>query len=180
MRGAPNQGFSLLELLLVLIILGIVAMVAVPGLPSGDLKRLELAAGEIAGAIRYARSEAIRTGEPKGFQLQSTKPRIRVISLDTSSNPWAPIYDVEHPGVHNYYDIELASNPYTRVDGITRNASFHGTCNNPDLIYFDASGIPSCGDSGSAVVDQYEMTLSYGSQARVISLHGITGRVTVQ
>ena len=180
MKDVPSQGFSLLELLLVLMVLGIVVVAAVPGLSPGDQKRLELAASEIAVAMRYARSEALRTGEPRGFQLQTTEARIRVVSADTSSNPWTPRYDVEHPGVHNFYDIDLASRPTAGIDAITRNAVFHGNCNNSDLIFFDAGGMPSCGDSGGALVDQYDVTLSFGSQSRVVSLHGITGRVTVQ
>jgi type II secretion system protein H len=180
MKVAPSQGFSLLELLLVLMVLGIVAVATVPGLSSGDHKKLELAASEIAGAMRYARSEALRAGEPRGFQLQLTAPRIRVVSADTSTNPWTPRYDVEHPGVHNYYDVDLANRSYAGIDDITRNAVFHGNCNNPDLVYFDAGGMASCGDSGGALVDQYDVTLSFGSRSRVLSLHGITGRVTLQ
>ena len=180
MKEVPSQGFSLLELLLVLMVLGIVAVAAVPSLSSGDHKRLELATSEIARAIRYARSEALRTGEPRGFQLQLTEPRIRVVSADTSTNPWTPRYDVEHPGVHNFYDIDLTGRSYAGIDGITRNAVFHGNCNNHDLVYFDADGMASCGDSGGALVDQYDVTLSFGSRSRVVSLYGITGRVTVQ
>jgi type II secretion system protein H len=180
MKEVRSQGFSLLEFLLVLMVLGIVAVAAVPSLSSGDYISLELAAGEIADAMRYARSEALRTGEPRGFQLQTTEARIRVVSADTSSNPWTPRYDVEHPGVHNFYDIDLASHSFARIDGMARNTVFHGNCNNPDLIFFDVGGIPSCGDSGGALVDQYDVKLSLGSQSRVVSLQGITGRVTVQ
>lgn len=180
MTEVRSHGFSLLELLLVLIVLGIVAVAAVPGLSSGDHKRLELAANEIAGAMRYARSEALRTGEPKGFQLQLTEPRIRVVSVDTSSNPWTPRYDVEHPGVHNFYDINLTSHTYGGIDGMVSDAVFHSNCNSPNLIFFDAGGMPSCGDSGGALVDQFTVTLFYGALSRVVKLHSITGRVTVQ
>jgi type II secretion system protein H len=180
MKEVPSQGFSLLELLLVLILLGIVAVAAVPDLSSGDQKRLELAAGEIAEAMRYARSEALRTAEPRGFQLQTAEARIRVVSADTSSNPWTAGYDVERPGVHNFYDTDLSSRSYAGIDGMTRSAVFHGNCNNADLIFFDALGMPACADNGGALVDQYDVTLSFGSRSRIVSLHGITGRVTVQ
>jgi type II secretion system protein H len=180
MKAVRSQGYSLLELLLVLMVLGIVAVAAIPSLPSGDQKRLELAAGEIAAAMRFARSEALRTGKPRGFELQTTEGRIRVVSADSGSNPWTPRYDVEHPGMHDFYDIDLASRSYGVIDGMTRNAVFRGNCNNPDLIFFDTSGMPSCGDSGEALVDLYDVTLSYDSQSRVVSLHGIIGRVTVQ
>jgi prepilin-type N-terminal cleavage/methylation domain-containing protein len=180
MKELYNQGFSLLELLLVLMILGIVAIAAIPDLSSSNSHRLDLAAEEIAEAIRYARSEALRTSEPRGFQLQTTELRIRVVSIDTSSNPWTPHYDVDHPGVHDYYDIDLATHPYASVSEISRNAVFHGNCNNPDLVYFDTNGMPWCGDTGSSLLEQYEVSLSFGARSRVVSLHGITGRVTVQ
>ena len=180
MKEVPSQGFSLLELLLVLTILGIVAVAAVPSLSSGNQKRLELAASEVAGAMRYARDEALRTGDPRGFELQLNAPRIRVIGADTSTNPWTPRYDVEHPGVHGFYDVDLSSRSYAGIDGATRNTVFHGNCNDPDLIFFDANGMPSCGDSGGALVDQYDVTLVFGSRSLIVSLHGISGRVRIQ
>ena len=180
MRELRNKGFSLLELLLVMMLLGIVAVAAIPDLSSGTPERLELAAEEIAGAMRFARSEALRSGEPHGFHLQTTEARIRVMSADTSSTPWAPDYDVGHPGVHDFYDIDLAHHPYSGIDGLARNATFRDNCNNHDLVYFDASGMPWCGDSNGPMLEQYDVTLSFGDQSRVVSLHGLTGRVTVQ
>ena len=180
MKELHSKGFSLLELLLVLMVLGIIAVAAIPGLSSGDHHRLELAAGEISGAIRFARSEALRSGQPHGFHLQTTELRIRVISADTGLNPWAPRYDVEHPGVHNFYDIKLADHPYAGIQSMVSNASFHGNCNDPDLIYFDASGVPWCGDGSGPLLERYDVTLSFGSQSHVVSLHGISGRVTIQ
>ena len=180
MKELHSKGFSLLELLLVLMVLGIVAAAAIPDLSSSDNHRLELAAGEIAGAMRFARSEALRSGDPHGFQLQTTEARIRVISFDTGSNPWTPRYDVGHPGVHNLYDIQLADHPYAGIQSMARNASFHDNCNDPDLIYFDASGTPWCGDGNGPLLEKYDVTLSFGSQSRVVSLYGISGRVTIQ
>ena len=180
MKELHSKGFSLLELLLVLMVLGIVAVAAIPGLSSSDNHRLELAAGEIAGAMRFARSEALRSGEPHGFQLQTSDVRIRVISVDTNMTPWTPRYDVEHPGDHDFYDIQLADHPYAGIQSMARNVSFHGNCNDPDLIYFDDSGTPWCGDGIGPLLKQYNVTLLFGDQSRVVSLHGITGRVTVQ
>jgi prepilin-type N-terminal cleavage/methylation domain-containing protein len=180
MKELHNQGFSLLELLLVLMVLGIVAVAAIPSLSSSNHHRLELAAVEIAGAMRFARSEALRSGEPHGFHLQTTEARIRVIGADTSSIPWTPKYDVEHPGVHDFYNINLANHPYSGIDNLARNATFYGNCNNSDLVYFDANGMPWCGDGAGPLLEQYTVTVSLGSLSRVVSLHGITGRVVIQ
>ena len=180
MKVALSKGFSLLELLLVLMVLGIVAVAAIPSLSSGDQHRLDFAAAEIAGAMRFSRSESLRTGEPHGFQLQTPVSRIRVVSLDTGSTPWTPRYDVEHPGEHDFYDIQLAGHPYAGIRNISRNALFRGNCNDPGLIYFDTGGTPWCGDGSGSLLEQYDVTLSFGGQSRVVSLHEITGRVTIQ
>ena len=180
MKELHSKGFSLLELLLVLMVLGIVAVAAIPSLSSGDQHRLDFAAAEIAGAMRFSRSESLRSGTPHGCQLQTSESRIRVVSLDTATNPWTPRYDVEHPGDHDYYDIELAGHPYAGIQSMVRNAIFHGNCNDPDLIYFDTSGTPWCGDGSGPLLEQYDVSLSFGAQSRIVSLHGITGRVTVK
>ncbi|MEN8133147.1 MAG: GspH/FimT family pseudopilin [Pseudomonadota bacterium] len=180
MKELRSQGVTLLELLIVLMVLGIAAAVAIPGLSSSNPHKIELAAEEIAEAMRYARSEAVRSGEPRGFQLQTTEKRIRVVSADTTSNPWTPRYDVEHPVIHNFYDTDLDTHPYADVGSLSRNATFQVNCNDPDLVYFDSSGTPWCGDGGGPLLKQYDVTLSLGSQIRVVSLHSITGRVTIQ
>ena len=60
LRGHPDAGFTLLEMLVALTILGLVAAIAVPALtrPSDGVK-LSAAAREITGALRLARSAAI-------------------------------------------------------------------------------------------------------------------------
>jgi type II secretion system protein H len=72
-RGSEERhnGFTLLEIMIVAAILGIVALVAVPSFTStsdGEAK-LDLAAGEVAAAIRFARSETMRTGTVHGAKV---------------------------------------------------------------------------------------------------------------
>jgi len=57
----PRGGFTLVELLLVVLIVGVVAMMVGPATQSMLLEaRLNAAAGELVGALEYARSCAIR------------------------------------------------------------------------------------------------------------------------
>ena len=175
-----ERGFSFAELLAVVTILGVVAAVAIPDLSTSDPTRLDLAADEIAQAMRYARSEAIRSGEPHGFRLKSNVKRIRVFRPDISTSPWTLKYDVYHPVSKQLYDIELDTHPFARADNLSHNRVYRGTCDTKANVYFDRSGIPRCADPETVLLQQFDVTLTLGSHTRVVSLHGLSGRVTVQ
>ena len=107
MRELRSHGVTLVELLVVITILGVVAVVAIPNFSSSNPQTLDLAAEEFANAMRFARSEAIRTGEPRGFRQRSDTKRIRVFRPDTGTAPWTLNYDVYHPLTKQLYDIKL-------------------------------------------------------------------------
>ena len=175
-----ERGYSLLELLAVVIILGIAASVAIPDISTTNPNKLDLAAEELAQAMRYARSEALRTGEPRGFRQQTTEKRIRVFRPDTSTSPWALNYDVYHPVSKKLYDIDLDTHTFARTGSLSHNRVYRGACNKPGSVYFDRSGIPRCVDPETVLLEQFDVTLTLGNHTRVVTLHGITGRVAVQ
>ena len=175
-----HRGFTLLELTLVTAIIGIVAVSVIPNLSSTDPSRLDLAALEIADAMRFARSEAIRLGIPRGFRHQLDQKRIRVMRPDMSATPATLIYDVYQPASKKLYDIDLNTEPFVAVDNVNQSTTFRGTCNQTGDIYFDANGTPWCVDPRTVLLEQFDVTLTLGSLSRVVTLHGITGRVTVQ
>jgi type II secretion system protein H len=175
-----SGGFTLLELLLVLSILGVVAVVAIPSFHSAERQHLDLAAEEFSQAIRYARSEAMRVGEPRGFRQESSAKRIRLFRPDTSTSPWTPIYDIYHPVSRQLVDIELDKHPFAAADTLSLNATYQGTCSTAGEIYFDARGTPWCTDPETVLLDQFDLTFTLGSYARVVTVHGLSGRVTVQ
>jgi type II secretion system protein H len=180
MRELRSHGVTLVELLVVITILGVVAVVAIPGLSSSDPQTLDLAAEEFANAMRFARSEAIRTGEPRGFRQKSSAKRIRVFRPDTGTAPWTLNYDVYHPVSKQLYDIKLDDHPFAAADTVSRNRVYRGTCDKPRNVHFDRNGIPRCTDPETVFLEQFEVILTLGAHTRVVTLHGITGRVTVQ
>jgi len=180
MRELRSHGVTLVELLVVLTILGVVAVVAIPDFRSGDPAQLDLAAEEFANAMRFARSEAIRTGEPRGFRLHSSQERIQVFRPDTGTSPWTLNYDVYHPLTKQLYDIELDTHPFAATDSISHNRVWRGDCDTPKNVYFDSNGTPWCAEPETVLLEQFDVTLTLGAHSRVVTLHGITGRVTIQ
>jgi type II secretory pathway pseudopilin PulG len=160
--------------------LGIMAAVVVPSFSSPDPERLDTAAQEFADAMRFARSEAMRLGEPRGFTQNSSDKRIRLFRPDTGTSPWSLVYDVYHPVSKQIYDITLDTHAFAKADSVVATRVYRGACNQQWKVYFDAGGIPRCTDPASVLLQQYDVTLSLGTQTRVVSLDGITGQVSVQ
>jgi type II secretion system protein H len=175
-----QAGFSLLELAIVVLILGIMALVVIPDSTPSDLQKLDLAAQEFAAAMRFARSEAIRLGQPRGFRQQSSQKRIRVFRPDTSTSPWTLNYDVYHPVSKKLYDIDLDSHAVARADNLVHNRVYRGTCNQAGIVYFDGSGIPRCTDPETVLLQQFDVTFSLGGHSRVLRLDSVSGKVTIQ
>lgn len=178
MPGRARSGFTLLELALVLGLLGLSAAVLIPAMqPARDLG-LETAAAEFADAVRFARNEALRTGQPHGFDTTVVAGRLRVYRADLSTTPPTPIYDVRHPLTLRLYDLQL--DDLAAGAALARNATWSGACNAPGFVTFDAEGSPHCGDPLTAVVDQGTLTFSLGGASRDVVLSGPLGRVVVR
>ena len=181
MRGRRIvRGYTLTELLVVVIIIGLVATVAMPSGSSGDVAKLDLVAADVANTMRFARAEAMRLGVARGFRQQSTAKRLRVFSMDTNTAPATLVYDVYHPIDKHLYDRELERQPFAFTGDMARIATFNGTCNQTGNIFFDASGTPWCADPDNVLLDRFDVTLTLGQVSQVVTLNGITGRVTIQ
>lgn len=176
-----ERGYSLIEMVIVVAILSAIAAVAVPGFSSNDESKLELAVADIADAIRFAHSEAIRTGEPHGINADYFAKRIRVYHLDTSVDPFVLHYDMYDPLTKQLYDlrfntgandVEIAS-VYIKFKGAFFPTSFLG--------FSGGTGLPKYNGSGTVrMLETAYIDLSLDGVTKRISVSPMTARVTVQ
>ncbi len=180
-RMSPFQaGYTLVELVITITILAVIAAIAVPAFSSSDEKELQQVAEEFAAAIRFARTESIRTGEPHGFRFLTNQYRIRVFTADTSGNPWTWIWDVYHPVDKRLIDYTFPPDLAGAGPPVTHSPVYRGTCDRQGVIYFDANGTPWCLEPETVLLDSYRLDFDTGNAQVSVSLDGITGRVTVQ
>jgi Tfp pilus assembly protein FimT len=179
-RAASQRAYTIVELLMVVALLGLATIIALPSSSLGESRKLDLTATEIANAIRFARSEAMRTGQTKGFNQQKSAKRIRVFSIDASASPATIDYDVYHPVDKNIYVRDFEQQPFAFDGDIKNRVGYRGTCTVATSVYFDAGGTPWCSDPGDVLLEEFEITLTLGADSRVVTLHGITGRVTIE
>ncbi|MBT8122839.1 MAG: GspH/FimT family pseudopilin [Gammaproteobacteria bacterium] len=179
-----SHGVTLVELLIVVSLLGVVAMVATPNLRSADPYRVELAAKEIAAAIRLARSEALRTGQVHGVQISQNTHRVVAYKADLAASPVGMEAILYHPVSRKQVDFQTDTGQMTSGVSITnaQDPFLYATGRRKNLL-FDASGLPMwiVNATGTTYVLQDGVVqLGHGNVALSVRVAPITGRVTVQ
>lgn len=187
LRSATSRGYTLLELVVVVTIVAVLAAVALPGLNPAQDQKLDLAASQVAEALRYARTESIRTGEPHAAeiifdtdQVIVSRPDMTLDSPYPSGTPTNPAWLVFDPVTKQPFDLNLTQNGPTRgVDVLVR--PFTYGIGDRRAVIFDGQGMPFFkGMGGFYQLDNGLARLSLDGVERSVRLAPLTGRVTVE
>lgn len=175
-RTTLSLGYTLAEMLSVVLILAISAAAVVPSLTQSDKSKVELAASEVAGALRFAREEARRRSAPTVVVL-SDIARVQVFELDVSDplNPTLgpPLY---HPLNKDAYDLDLHVLPFS--EGVQASSNLPpGPPGAARAAGFDARGEPLNASDLAGLGDRH-VDVSFGSKTRRIFVTAFTARIT--
>lgn len=178
-----QSGFSLVELLVVVAILGITAALVVPVISTSEDRKLDLAAEEIAQAIRFARSESLRTNEAHGVNINQTTQRVVVYKANLATTPVSIGTILYHPVSKQLFDYDVDTAPMTNDVYIsnTLDPFLYGTTRR-QLLLFSDSGTPIWIDNTTGTTDLLDdgtIQLSYRGSNRFVEVAPITGRVSV-
>lgn len=175
---AGSAGFTLTEILIVLAIVGLAALIAFPSASPNGQAKLELAAEGVAEAMRFARSEAIRTGISHGFRIDPTNHQLLVFELDTGSAPPAELYNVYHPVSKKPYVLDLTIGLTRGVTIGARSFVFQPACAVTESIAFDERGSPICPNPVASRLLDGKLIVRYEALQRTVQVAPLTGRVT--
>jgi len=181
----PQAGFSLLEISIVVLILGIMAIVVIPDSAPGNQQKLDLAANQIAQALRFAHSEALRTGEHHGVTISQVTQTITVQKWDMTTDPVSTELIPYHPVNKQSFVFDADTMSLAPGVSIINSSDIFNylTIGRRRSLIFDPKGVPvwvlGSDDSVYRLLDAV-IQLSDGRAQREVAIAPLTGRVTVQ
>lgn len=177
MNKIALSGFTLLEMLVVGIILGVVATVTLPLLNSNDPQKLQVAAEESANALRFALSEAKRTGGYILVDGKSTTGHLKLYYSNSSGNLNTAILD---PVTKRALDIDVATGAFTSGVTLTPQFMAGGSAKKKLLIGPGITQLQGFDSSTEGILQANSgVLLNLGSQSVMVKLDQATGLVTL-
>lgn len=187
LHSAACRGYTLLELTVVVTIVSVLAAVALPSLDPAQEDILDLAAGRVASALRFARTESIRTGDVHAVEILFDTEQIIVSQADmTQASPYPPATPTDpasiliDPITKQPLDVRLADqNALAGTDVLTQ--PFNYDVGDRRTVLFNAQGMPfhKAADTFYRLNDGL-VELALGGRQRNVRLDPVTGRVTIE
>ncbi len=178
------RGFTLLELQVVVAVLAVFAAVAVPSLAPAGPEKVEAAALQVAEALRFARDEALRTGEVHGVRVLRDTGQVTVYRFNGASDPPFLGTILYHPVSKLPFDFfvpEGAGGAGVSIGNVDHPFSYRGDGTWRRDVLFAPAGTPVTILGGAVHQLQIgQVDLAYDGYQCSVLLAPITGRVTIQ
>lgn len=179
-----SQGYTLLELMAVVTIVSVLAAVVLPGFRPADDDRLELAAARVAEALRFARTESIRTGEVHAVEILFDTEQLIVSETDmTKASPYPAATPTDpasiriHPITKQPFAVDFSQT--LGVDVLM--APFSYATGDQRAVLFNAQGMPFFKTAGTFyLLDEGLVQLELAGRQRNVRLAAMTGRVSIE
>jgi len=161
-----NNGFTLIEILIVIVVIGIAAMIVVPMMSSAATMQIRAAANIIAADLEYAKSMAISRGQNYSVVFDKSTESYS-IKKDGSVIP--------HP-VKKGFDYVISFQSDSRLDRVDIfNVVFDP--GSSQTITFDYLGSPYSGTGNP--LNSGVITLQAGGITKIINIEPITGYISI-
>ncbi len=184
MNSQAEKGVTLADTMIVVAIISVFAVIVAPSFSSSSKYELDFAVREISAAIRFARSEALRTGDVYGVDINQTTNQLTIYKADLSAIPVAQEFVAYHPINKDLYDYNLSNDfnlsdinisnlndPFLYTDSLRRKS-----------LLFTAHGSPVWIDSNSGAIHQLQngvIQVNAKSHSQSINIEPFNGRVTI-
>jgi prepilin-type N-terminal cleavage/methylation domain-containing protein len=177
------RGFTLVEMLTVTTLLAIVAAAAIPLLSSNDPQKLNVAAEETANTLRFALSEARRTGGYVLVDGKTTAGRLQLFYSNSTAQvpPVAGTAVINDPVTKRAAVLNVNASAYSQGVALTPRFKAGGIDRTQLLIgpgLSQLQGFDGAGLNVGALQVNSDVLLSFGSQSTTVSINYLTGLVT--
>ena len=176
-----QHGYTFVELAIVAALVAVFAAAALPDLRPSQYAKLDLATAQLAEAIRFARDEAIRTGDPIYVEIDWNTDRFLIATADLSGATAAAGATLRHPIDRKLLDIIVSGAATTSGVEIMSDPFDYPLGGTQPSVLFDGQGLPFRKAGGSEqLMTLGEIDLALGNLQRTVFVAPITGRVTIR
>ncbi|MFK8026608.1 MAG: Tfp pilus assembly protein FimT/FimU [Gammaproteobacteria bacterium] len=176
------KGTTLIGMAVAVSIISLFAIIALPSFTSSESYQIDRAAYGVIQALRFAQSEAKRTGEMYGIDINRATTQVTVYKVNISTNPVSQEFIATHPIDKNQYDYNIGNllnlpnltisnteDIFLYKDSIRRNSLLFDDRGSP--VWFDAS------TSKIVHLDNASIILNLGNQSQSVIIDPYSGRV---